>query len=270
MDIFPHKDWVSPGIDFDAWARGMLLMRPAYLSVKKTCLEKTMDWLRSHEISYETVSDDCLKVKADSKCDELVEKGWVWIMDASSSMAADSVDVKSGEKIWDACSGAGGKALFLTNKLEGRLDLTCSDLRFSVLENLKARFYATGLKMPRIELADLNEPFQLKDKYDKIILDVPCTGSGTWGRTPENISTVTKEKIEGFAGLQRNIVRNAIKNLAENGKVYYLTCSVFSSENEVNTSYFTENFGLNKLSEKYLVHDYAQSDILYFAELQQK
>jgi 16S rRNA (cytosine967-C5)-methyltransferase len=268
MDIFPHKAWVSGNIDFDAWAGSMLLMRPAYLSVKNGCLEKTKDWLASKAIDFEVINNYCLRVGADSKCDEIVEKGWVWIMDVSSAMAADAIEVGQGEKVWDACSGAGGKALFLVNKYQGDFDLTCSDLRFSVLENLKARFYATALKMPRIELADLNERFQLKDKYDKIILDVPCTGSGTWGRTPENISTVTRGKIEGFSELQKNIMRNAIKNLKEGGRVYYLTCSVFSAENEDNIHYFSENFGLKKLDDKYLVHDYSRSDILYFAELQ--
>ncbi len=268
--IFPYPEWVSHSIDFDAWARSILFMRPVYLAVQKGCNEKVEAWLTGQGIVFEQVAENSIMVKADSKCNELVEKGWAWIMDIASRNTAELIDIKPGEQVWDACSGAGGKALYLTDKFGRQLNLTCSDLRFSVLENLKSRFNATGLKMPRIELADLNEPFQLKVKYDKILLDVPCSGSGTWGRTPENLSAITPDKIRMFSLLQRNIVRNAIKNLQTEGHLYYITCSVFRAENEENVKYFLENFGLELVSERYVMTDYRKSDILYLAEMKFK
>ena len=269
-DIFPYREFVSNQIDFTEWTYSLLFLRPVYLAIKKSFTEKVMAWLDENGIAFERISNECLKVKADSKCNPLIELGWAWIMDIASQNTAGLIEIKPQEQVWDACSGAGGKSLYLTNKYGNHFNLTCSDLRLSVLENLKARFYTAGLKMPRIELADLNEPFQHKIKYDKIILDVPCSGSGTWGRSPENISTITPNNIQGYVNLQRNIVRNAIKNLANNGHVYYITCSVFRDENEGNIKYFTENFGLKLRSETYLADNYRQSDILYLAELETK
>jgi 16S rRNA (cytosine967-C5)-methyltransferase len=264
-DIFPWSEWVSDHIDFEAWAKGLLKMRPVYLAVKNGLINQVKEWLSSHKIDYEQTGL-ILKVKAESKCNELIEKGWAWIMDFASQTAANQIDIQDSDTVWDTCSGAGGKALYLSNKYR-YLDLTCSDRRLSVLENLKLRFYTLGFKMPRIELADLKEPFQLKYKYDKIILDVPCTGSGTWGRTPENITGITPEKIDLFCTLQRDIARNVIRNLSEKGCLYYITCSVFKQENEANVAYFVKNFGLKLKSEKYLHGPYDETDILYLAEL---
>jgi 16S rRNA (cytosine967-C5)-methyltransferase len=266
-DIFPYPEWLSKQLDVNQWAMSLLDMRPVYLAIKNGCDEQVKDWLKTHQIDFEVVANGSIQVKADSKCNELVEKGWAWIMDIASQMAAESIELTEGEKVWDACSGAGGKALYLTNAYHGNIDLTCSDLRLTVLENLKQRFYTTGLKLPHIELTDLNEPFQLKYKYDKIILDVPCSGSGTWGRTPENISVITAQKVHGFSTLQRNIVRNAIRNLGSEGTVYYMTCSVFHEENESNVHYFIENFGLKLISDSYLFTDYNKSDVLYVAKM---
>jgi 16S rRNA (cytosine967-C5)-methyltransferase len=266
-DIFPDKQWVSQRIDFNLWANSLLLMRPVYLALKKSDAEKAIQWLNEQNIDYEKIKQFCLRVKADSKLDGLIEKGWAWIMDISSQEAANQVQILPKQDVWDACSGAGGKALFLTNQLDAQFNLTCSDMRFTVLENLKSRFYTTGLRMPHIELANLKEPFHLNKKYDKVILDVPCSGSGTWGRTPENISSITQEKITSFSVLQRDLVRNAIKNMKPEGRLYYMTCSVFKEENEHNVAYLAENLGLKLVSDTYVVHDYEQSDILYVAEL---
>lgn len=265
--IFPHSEYVSERIDFDAWARGLLRQRPLYLVMVRGKEEACIKYLEDKGIVFERLRNSCLRLPADSKCDDLTERGWVWVMDLASQEAADLVQVGQGDTVWDACSGAGGKSLYLCNKINIPFSLVCSDKRFGILENLKTRFRASGLKLPRIELTDLTSGFQLSEKFDKIILDVPCSGSGTWGRTPENITGFDLQKIDMYADLQRRIFANVLPHLKPGGLLYYMTCSVFKEENEGNVAFFIEHYGLKIHSEHYLPADAQNSDYLYCAVL---
>ena len=77
-----------------------------------------------------------------------------------------------------------------------------------------------------------------------IIADVPCTGSGTWGRTPEQLYYFEDRKIEEYASLQKQIVTNVISHLAPGGYFLYITCSVFKKENEEAIDFIKDKFQL--------------------------
>jgi 16S rRNA (cytosine967-C5)-methyltransferase len=84
------------------------------------------------------------------------------------------------------------------------------------------------------------DPFKDK-KFDIVICDAPCTGSGTWGRTPEHLYFFEEKKIAYYSGLQMNILKNVIPYLKNGGKLLYITCSVFKKENEDVISFLIEN-----------------------------
>lgn len=267
QDIFPNKEWVSGKLDFAEWAGSLLFQRPVYLAIRQNMKDKVKKELESKGIRFQDESDSCIKTEPGAKCDSVVEKGWAWVMDYASQQAASSITASEHDTVWDCCSGAGGKALYLANRYGNNIHLTCSDRRFTMLENLKSRFATLGFAMPHIELCDLNEPFQLKQRFDTIMIDVPCSGSGTWGRTPENITTLDQGRLKHYAKLQKTIVRNALLNLKPGGKVYYITCSVFKEENEENVRHFKENFGLEEKSSSYIFKSYKESDVLFVSEL---
>src|ERR1044072_4325987 len=85
-------------------------------------------------------------------------------------------------------------------------------------------------------MLDLTNPVSpgtfARDEYDGIILDAPCSGSGTWGRTPENLYFFDRVKINRFHALQKSIATNVIPLLKPGGALIYITCSVFKQENE--------------------------------------
>ncbi|MES2617237.1 MAG: hypothetical protein V4613_05125 [Bacteroidota bacterium] len=268
-DIFPHKQYLSTLINSDEWMKHLLFQHPVYIAPRENRINAITDYLNQSQIPFEKI-DKAIKVKSDTNCKEIIDNGMGWIMDISSQRAADSIEIAPNSQVWDCCSGAGGKSLYLSNKFKSQLYLTCSDKRFTILQNLKERFKLYGIHEPAIELCDLTSPFQLDKKFDIILADVPCSGSGTWGRTPENITGTPLHKIGFYAELQKNIVRNALKNLKPGGRLYYVTCSVFSDENEANAHYFTENFSVILKQQKYY-HDSANtSDWLFVAELEKK
>ena len=101
--------------------------------------------------------------------------------------------------------------------------------------------------------------------FDLIIADVPCTGSGTWPRTPEQLTFFHKKEIGSYAVLQRKIVENAVPHLAANGYFLYVTCSVFKKENEENVAFIQQKFQLKLLSMEYLKGYEMQADTLFVA-----
>ena len=105
----------------------------------------------------------------------------------------------------------------------------------------------------------------MNESFDIIIADVPCTGSGTWARTPEQLHFFKNNEIEKYALLQRRIVGNALPHLKTNGHLLYITCSVFKKESEENVSFFKEKYNLNLIKSEYLKGYEMQADTLFVA-----
>jgi 16S rRNA (cytosine967-C5)-methyltransferase len=266
--IYPHKAFVSNQVNFTDWNKSLLYQKPVYLAIIKGQEQNVAQFIREKQIGAEFINERILKVRPNTNCEEIIDKGWGWIMDISSQKAAESIRISENDKVWDCCSGAGGKSLFIRNVNRFPFSHTCSDARYSILENMKERFKKCNFPMPAIELCDLQEPFHLKERYNILIADVPCSGSGTWGRTPENITRTNLEKILFYAKLQKTIVDNARKNLIAGGRLYYITCSVFKEENELNTQYFEDKSGFRLISQRYNNEAVNESDWLFCAELE--
>jgi 16S rRNA (cytosine967-C5)-methyltransferase len=159
------------------------------------------------------------------------------VQDLSSQYTCSKIYISDGDNVWDACSGGGGKSL---NLIKGSgANFYLSDIRPGILENAKARFKAMFYKA-RYAVADLSKSTDKlhfgNDKvghgaFDVIVADVPCSGSGTWYRTPEHFSNFKYEKLGEIAERQKQIVKNSLPFLRKGGRFYYITCSVFSAEN---------------------------------------
>jgi 16S rRNA (cytosine967-C5)-methyltransferase len=169
--------------------------------------------------------------------------------------------------VWDCCAASGGKSILAFDSLKN-IRLTVSDTRKNILENLKKRFAKAGIKNYRSFVSDLSISFpqqSISEKHDLIIADVPCSGSGTWARTPEQLCFFTEEKIDDYAILQQKIVSNATRVLNENGYLLYITCSVFKKENEDNIDFIQENLNLQLIKSEYLQGDQMEADTLFAA-----
>src|SRR5690606_28673070 len=141
-------------------------------------------------------------------------------------------------KVWDCCAASGGKSI-LAKDILSDIELTVSDLRPSIISNLRRRFEEAGIKRYKSFVTDATKarPDHL---FDLIIADVPCSGSGTWARTPEQLLFYSEDKIGDYAALQRAILSNVIKYLKPGGYLLYITCSVFRQENEDQVHYLQE------------------------------
>ena len=167
--------------------------------------------------------------------------------------------------MWDCCAGSGGKSIMLFD-LNKNLSITVTDIRKSILVNLEKRFKEAGIKKYQSFVADLSiENSKLKTQnYDLIIADVPCSGSGTWSRTPEALFFFSEKEIERFNKLQKNIIGNVIPDLKKDGKLIYITCSVFKKENEEVVDFIRSTYHL-KLEEMSVLKGYDKKADTMFA-----
>jgi 16S rRNA (cytosine967-C5)-methyltransferase len=167
---------------------------------------------------------------------------------------------------WDCCAASGGKSLLL-HALEPSVYILASDNRASSLLNLELRFKQAGITQFRRREIDLLAEINSieKDSMDGIILDAPCSGSGTWSRTPEMLSQFNESQIEKFIYLQRTIAENAVQFLKPGCPLVYITCSVFKEENEEAVAYFLANLPL-KLEKMELIKGYeSKADTMFVA-----
>jgi 16S rRNA (cytosine967-C5)-methyltransferase len=172
----------------------------------------------------------------------------VVIQDYSSQRIASFLQISPHPlSFWDACAASGGKSI-LAYDLYPQLQITVSDIRESILQNLQHRFTRAGIKKYRSFVVDLTlAPFDdTLLPYQLILADVPCSGSGTWGRTPEELYFFDPQKILRYSDMQKKIVSHIAPRLAKDAWLVYSTCSVFKKENEEIATRLREEFGLQQ------------------------
>lgn len=233
--IFPHDIALSEGMDKHAWLKSMLTQPMLFIRVRNH-KEKLAEILDEQAVPYSFVTDSCMAMPNGTAIDQWLPPFAYVVQDASSQATGDYFDAQPYEEWWDCCSGAGGKSLLLKDK-EPLINLTVSDTRKTILNNLKERFRSYSHIMPVVYKTDVSNDKEVHDimpdkLFDNIICDVPCSGSGTWARTPEQMFFFKPATLNDFAERQKKIVHNAATFLKPGGKLYYITCSVFKEENE--------------------------------------
>lgn len=147
------------------------------------------------------------------------------VQDLGSQLVLASTHIKAGEQWLDACAGAGGKTLQLARILGPEGIVTAHDIRPSAIDELLLRADRSGLQ--NIRTASL----PIINKYDGVLVDAPCSGSGTWRRAPHLKWVNGPSKIEDYARLQLELLETYAKAVRSGGKLIYATCSLNHSEN---------------------------------------
>lgn len=236
-DIFPWCDQLN-GTDIDQYAFSLshLTQPDVFLRIRPGYEETVERKLSAAGVAFTKVSGDCIALANGTRLDEIIslDKEAV-VQDHSSQRIAelfDRIEIEKKREVWDCCAASGGKSILAKDKLPS-VRLTVSDIRESIIQNLRRRFTAAGIRPERVLVADLSRPAPSSlPAFDLIICDAPCTGSGTWARTPEQMYFFDLQKTDVYATLQRTIISHIIPRLKPGGYLLYSTCSVFAKENE--------------------------------------
>ncbi|MFC3196980.1 RsmB/NOP family class I SAM-dependent RNA methyltransferase [Parapedobacter deserti] len=269
-EVFPFYERLSMGIDTAAYTKSMFVQPDLFIRLYRMHAKAVVSVLASEGIEYELL-DRCTAVLPNGTALERVDgiSGKYEVQDYSSQQTGAYFNAEPGESWWDACAGAGGKSLLLLDNHPG-VNLLVSDVRNSILRNLDGRFQRAGIKTYRRKIIDLTKDTTAilgSERFDGIILDAPCSGSGTWSRTPEMISSFDTGAIRRFADQQKQIAENVINHLKPGKPLVYVTCSAFAAENEQVVAYLQQG-GKLKLECAEVLHGYRRrADTMYVARL---
>jgi 16S rRNA (cytosine967-C5)-methyltransferase len=274
-NIFPFQNELSKGVIKKDYEEAFLKQPKLFLRIRPGFDKIVLKKLADASTSFNLIDNDCLSFENNTKIDQIVEVGKeVIIQDYNSQQVGKAIKkyfegLKVPINIWDCCAASGGKSIMI-NDFGLPINLHVSDIRESILENLQERFKLAGIKNHYTFIADLSKPINTDTKYDIIVADVPCTGSGTWVRTPEAKHYFKPEKLNFFEKLQFSIIENTATILKDNGLLIFITCSIFRQENEAQVEKITKQLGFELLEMDTLKGNELLADSMFFAVLKKK
>lgn len=263
QDLFPDLDHLTTGIIPRDFLKHHFFQPDFFIRLrpgKRKLVEKK---LSQHKIAYRIINDSAIKITAGIDVNAVLDiDKEVVVQDISSQSTSSYFPELKGEiQVWDACAGSGGKSIMAIDHYK-QLHLHVSDIRQDILDELSRRFSVASIQPVSLFCTDLQQSMSRqvvnahlpKGGVDLVIADVPCTGSGTWGRSPEWLKGFDLDLIATYQQRQKSIVANLPGHINEGGYLLYITCSVFSAENEDVVTYLQTLPGLT-LEKQGVVHE---------------
>lgn len=268
---------LSGGIALQDWHDSFLAQPRMFIRARKPGVP---DQLQKAGIPYSNCSGEtpgaCLALPNGTDLENLLPAEDYVVQDLASQQSVhfllENCDLKPGKKVWDSCAGAGGKSLMITDLVPGA-KILATDIRASILSNLAGRFRRYHLPVPKAVVADVSNPADLQTAipralFDLVICDVPCSGSGTWARTPEQYHFFKTESLKAMCARQLKITSNVVPFLKPGGILAYITCSVFEEENEAVVTAIAGSHGLRVTAMKLFDGTKSGADSMFIALLE--
>lgn len=163
---------------------------------------------------------------------EAFHKGWISIQDEASQMVPLLLDVRAGDRVLDLCAAPGGKTPALVRAAGEKGVVVAADRHAHRLRAMREQFARLELRRVTLVELDATKPFPFEQKFQRILVDAPCSGTGTLARHPEIRWRLKREQLSELHQLQAAMLVNATGQLASGGRLVYSTCSLEPEENE--------------------------------------
>lgn len=176
--------------------------------------------------------------------------GKIIAQDASSYLAAKNLGVLSNELVLDICAAPGGKTAVLAEQMENKGEIIAIDIHQHKIKLIETNMKKLGIDIVKAIVMDARNVNKQGRKFDKILVDVPCSGYGVIRKKPEILYSKNRENIEELAKLQLEILNSAADILKDGGELIYSTCTITDEENTNNIEKFLkerEEFKVEKL-----------------------
>ncbi len=183
---------------------------------------------------------------------EEFKAGKIIVQDASSYLSARNLNPQPGESVLDTCSAPGGKTAVLGELMKNTGELLALDIYPHKLKLIEENCHKCGVDIVTPVKMDARKLNQQGKKFDKILVDAPCSGYGVLRKKPEAIYNKTNENVEELAKLQFEILESASQILKDNGELVYSTCTILKEENRENIKKFLEKYPNFKTVELYI------------------
>ncbi|MEP4195889.1 MAG: RsmB/NOP family class I SAM-dependent RNA methyltransferase [Aliishimia sp.] len=250
QDAWNLPDWLIPvfkdSLGQDAMAAADMLGTRAPISIRVNLRKTSRDDLQSELASYDIetrtnpLSASALTVLTRPR--QLVQTqaymdGRFELQDASSQAVVDRLDLEPGARVLDFCAGGGGKSLAVA--MATGAQVWAHDIDERRMRDIPERAARAGADVKIV--TDLAE---VQQQFDLVLVDAPCSGSGSWRRSPDAKWRFTPDRLEELEAMQASVLQDAMRFVAPKGCLAYVTCSVFKPENSTRIlSFLSENSG---------------------------
>jgi 16S rRNA (cytosine967-C5)-methyltransferase len=243
---FPEWLWLSFAAVFgdSAVSQGAALADRAPVDLRANTLKTTRDKLLGQLAKFEAkagpLTPDCIRIEVPEglrrtpnlEAEPAFQRGLFEIQDAASQAAALLVDAQPGMQVADICAGGGGKTLALAAHMHNKGQLFAWDADRNRLKPIIARLNRAGVRNVQVIPADEPEKLdELAGRFDRVLVDAPCSGSGSWRRKPDAKWRLTPESLANRQTDQRAVLDRAARLVKPGGRVIYVTCSLLPEEN---------------------------------------
>ncbi|MBX7146056.1 MAG: RsmB/NOP family class I SAM-dependent RNA methyltransferase [Alphaproteobacteria bacterium] len=208
------------------------------VNILKTSREKLFDMLTKQGLSIQYCPLSPWGLRTNKKFPlaqmDIFKQGLVEVQDEGSQLIAWLVDAQTNMKVLDFCAGAGGKTLALAATMHNKGQVIATDISTKRINRAPQRLRRAGIHNVQCKALKQNDPWIKRHHnfFDRVLIDVPCSGSGTWRRNPEAKWRLTEETLQNLQKLQQQILEKAHMLVKTGGRLIYSTCSLFKDENE--------------------------------------
>lgn len=248
-------DWAAPllrqrfGESFHAEMQALLQSAPLDLRVNslKATRDDVMEQLQASALTASLCSLSPLGIRLEKHLSlgshDLFKQGLIEVQDEGSQLIARLVQARPGLRVLDLCAGAGGKTLALAADMKNKGRIIACDIHDKRLNRTKERLLRAGVHNVQLQaLQNADDPW-LKhhhNDFDRVLVDAPCSGTGTWRRNPDARWRSTPLSLDSLTQEQRGLLEQAALLTAGGGRMIYATCSVLPQENEKMVEAFLE------------------------------
>lgn len=183
---------------------------------------------------------------------EEFKTGKIIAQDASSYLAAKNLGVLSNELVLDICAAPGGKTAVLAEQMENKGEIIAIDIHQHKIKLIETNMKKLGIDIVKAIVMDARNVNKQGRKFDKILVDVPCSGYGVIRKKPEILYSKNRENIEELAKLQLEILNSAADILKDGGELIYSTCTITDKENTNNIEKFLKERKEFKVEKLYI------------------
>lgn len=234
-------DWLEPAFSGDddysrlkTRAPIDLRVNTKKLTIKQAARALAVDGIETDPVN---VASTVLRVRGETRKIPQTSSylnGAVELQDAGSQALIEALDIPENGRVLDYCAGGGGKTLAMAARVGRGATFSAYDLDQDRLKALHERAMRAGVVVKLLK----RDPVKDQEKFDLVVLDVPCSGSGAWRRSPDAKWKLDEDRLAALVATQAEILRKCQNLVCEGGTLAYMTCSLFERENDAQVSDF--------------------------------
>ena len=231
---------IKRNFQFDWKSVALSLNREAFVDLRVNTLknktrDEIMDSLREIDVPFKISNYSPLGIRLLNRFpingNKLYKSGNIEIQGEASQLSVLLLGAKPGMQVADICSGAGGKSLILADIMKNKGRILSLDINKKRLKQASLRFKRAGVHNVETRLVDINWSTKgLEKNFDLVLIDAPCSGIGTWSRSPDSRFKFNKKKLLELINIQFDLLLKGSRMVAPGGKLAYVTCSILPEE----------------------------------------